>query len=158
MWATCADAALLVLVDAALEVVEPELLVDRVVVPGVVAVAAVVLRVVVVLALGVVAPAVVGVEEVPLEVVLEPEAVELWPTQLVSEPALMVKGAEDAVAPVWSRMVRPMDVPASMLATHVTESLLVVGKVWRAAAPGWLPGRMLTMYGGVPPPQVSRMG
>jgi hypothetical protein len=44
----------------------------------------VVLRVVVVLPLGVVAPAVVGVEEVPPELVLEPEAVELWPTQLVS--------------------------------------------------------------------------
>jgi hypothetical protein len=32
MWATCADAALLVLVDAAPEVVEPELLEGRVVV------------------------------------------------------------------------------------------------------------------------------
>jgi hypothetical protein len=128
----CADAALLVLVDAAVEVDEPELLEDRVVVPGVVAVAVVEGRVVVP-ELGVVAPAVGEVAEVPLELglvpVLEPVPLELWPTQEVSVPELMVKGAEDAVAPVESRMVRPMDVSAAMLATHVTDSLLVSGKV-----------------------------
>jgi hypothetical protein len=71
---------------------------------------------------GVVAPATLG------DVDPEPEELELLPTQLVSatgnvctmftqflkpnsRPGLTVNGADWAVAPVESRMVRPRDVP-----------------------------------------------
>jgi len=41
--------------------------------------------------------------------------------QLLEDPALMVKGAEEAVVPILSRMVRPMEVPAAMLVGHVRD-------------------------------------
>jgi len=122
-WTACVDAALLVVagfvVDVPAEV--PVVLVARVVVTagllGVVSGVEVVTDV-----LGVVAPAVVGVVPVAVEL---PEVVGFFPTQEVSDPVLMVNGADDAVDPVESRMVRPMDVPAAMLAIHVTEVLVV---------------------------------
>jgi len=98
--------------------------------------------------LALVAPAVVGLAVVgPVEPEPEPEEVGFFPIQLVSDPLLMVNGADCAVVPVESRMVRPMDTPPAILAIHVRELLVVEGKVTRAAAPGWLPGRILTKYG-----------
>jgi len=94
-----------------------------------------------------------GVEEVPLALVAPavvgevepvPEEVGFFPTQLVSDPVLTVNGADSAVVPVESRIVRPIDVCAAMLATHVIWVSFVGGKVTRACAPGWPPGRMLT--------------
>ncbi|MBH0014579.1 hypothetical protein I6F66_21260 [Pseudoalteromonas sp. NZS100_1] len=70
----------------------------------------------------------VGVPDVGLEVPEEvseevseapPELVGSFPTQLESEPELIVNGAELAVVPVLSRRVRPMDVPAAMFTVHV---------------------------------------
>jgi len=108
-----------------------------------------------------------GAEEVPLALVAPavvgeawpvPEEVEFVPRQLVSEPLLTVNAAEDSVVPVESRIVRPRDVPAVKLATHVTESPLVCGKDTRDWALGWPPGRMLTKYGAWPPVHVSNIG
>jgi len=62
--------------------------------------------------------------EAPLALPAEVLAAEVDPAELVKQledPELMVNGAEEAVAPVLSRMVRPTEVPASMLVAHVRE-------------------------------------
>lgn len=53
----------------------------------------------------------------------DPAGVEALPEELkqVVVPGLMVNGAEEAVVPVLSRMVRPTEVPAAILTTHVRE-------------------------------------
>jgi hypothetical protein len=76
---------------------------------------------------------------------LDPDAEELPPPfkQLVSDPELIENAAEEAVAPVLSRMVRPMEVPAAMSVFHVSEVPLCWPRFSRAVAVGWFPGRML---------------
>jgi len=75
----------------------------------------------------------------------EPPEAELPPPfkQLVSDPPLIVNGAEEAVVPVLSRMVRPMEVPAAMSVFHVNEVPVCWPRFSRAEAVGSLPGRML---------------
>jgi len=58
-------------------------------------------------------------------------------------PGCTVNGADWAVAPVLSFRVRPIEVPAAILTVHVRDVLVVAGKVWRAVAVGWFPGRIL---------------
>jgi hypothetical protein len=77
---------------------------------------------------------------------LDPEAAEEvpdpLPTQLVEDPALIVKAADWAVAPVLSRRVSPMEVPEAISVVHVNEVPVCWPRFSRAAAPGWFPGRM----------------
>lgn len=75
---------------------------------------------------GVVADEVVDVlaPETELAGVLAPEVDEMLPVlvkQALLLPALTVKGADSAVVPVLSRMVRPIEVPAAILVLHVRE-------------------------------------
>jgi hypothetical protein len=63
--------------------------------------------------------------------------------QDVEDPALMVNGADWATSPVLSRRVRPIEVPAAMFATQVTEVLFCWPRFSRAAPLGLAPGRML---------------
>jgi len=63
--------------------------------------------------------------------------------QLVSDPPLIENAAEEAVAPVLSRIVRPMEVPAAISVFQVSEVPLCWPRFSRAVAVGWLPGRML---------------
>jgi len=60
-------------------------------------------------------PVAAEVEEPPLEAEL---------VKQLLDPALMVKGADEAVLPVLSRIVRPMEVPAAILVFQVSEVLL----------------------------------
>lgn len=78
--------------------------------------------------------------------------------QDVSGPGWTLKGADWPEAPVLSLMVRPREVPGGKLTLHVMELPGCVGKLKRAGAVGWLPGRMLKKYGGVPPLQVNKEG
>jgi len=96
-----------------------------------------------------------GVEVLPppaaTELLLDPAGVEdppeLWleplPTHDEELPGWMVKAADCAVAPVLSRRVKPMEVPDAMSVVHVKEVPDCWPRFSRAAAPGWLPGRML---------------
>lgn len=78
-----------------------------------------------VVAAGVVADEMAGVlaPETELAGVLAPEAVEMLPVLVKHAllPELIVKGADSAVVPVLSRMVRPIEVPAAILVLHVRE-------------------------------------
>jgi hypothetical protein len=49
----------------------------------------------------------------------EPEAALVDLPMQDEDPELMVKAADDAVVPVLSRIVNPMDVPAAMSVAHV---------------------------------------
>jgi len=89
---------------------------------------------------------------------VEPVAPELALKQLESGPALILKAAEDPVAPVLSRMVNPIEVPAAMFTFHVKDVPVRPVNCSNGWALGSLPGRMLKKYGGVPPDQVRRMG
>jgi len=51
----------------------------------------------------------------------EEELLDPLPTQLVEDPALIVKAADWAVAPVLSRRVNPMEVPEAISDDHVNE-------------------------------------
>jgi len=64
-------------------------------------------------------------------------------TQAEEAPGLIVNAADCAMAPVLSRRVSPMEVPAAMLAVHVREVPVCWPRSWRAGEPGELPGRML---------------
>jgi len=64
------------------------------------------------------------------------------PMQVVV-PGLIVKAADCAMAPVLSRRVKPMEVPAAKLVLHVYEVPVCWPRSCRAAEPGELPGRML---------------
>lgn len=79
-----------------------------------------------------------GVDPAP-----EPEPWLDPPIQLVLEPELMEKAADCAVAPVLSRRVKPMEVPAAISVVHVNDVPFCWPRSSRAAALGWLPGRML---------------
>jgi hypothetical protein len=105
-----------------------------------------------VVVVGVVGGAVVGVTGVALLVVAPPPVVvpvlggveELEAVrQAVLELSWTVKAADWARAPVLSRRLRPREVPAVILTVHVIEEPVWVPKSIRAAAVGWLPGRML---------------
>lgn len=63
-------------------------------------------------------------------------------TRLYLHPALIVKAADWAVAPVLSRRVNPMEVPAAISLDHVNEVPVCWPRFSRAAALGWFPGRM----------------
>lgn len=95
---------------------------------------------------------VVGVTGVVLVVVAPaPEVVPVLGTvaegaavrQAVLVFAWTVKAADWARVPVLSRRLRPREVPAVTLTVHVSEVPVWVPKSRRAAAVGWLPGRML---------------
>ena len=53
-----------------------------------------------------------------------------------------MKAADWAVAPVLSRRVNPMEVPAAISVVHVNEVPVCWPRFSRAAALGWFPGRM----------------
>lgn len=69
------------------------------------------------------------------------------PRQLESELDWTVTGEEKATAPVESRSWKVIEVPAAMFAVHVRKVPLCCPKSWRAAAPAWPPGMMLTNTG-----------
>jgi len=119
-------------------------------------------RVVVMLIVPEVVPEELPVPELVLPVLDVPDAVpEDEPEafrQEVSPPAWMVKAADWPEVPVLSLIVRPRDVPTGKLTVHVRVLPVCVGKLNRGGAVGWLPGRMLKKYGGVPPLQVKREG
>lgn len=69
------------------------------------------------------------------------------PLRQEEPPSWTVKGAEEAVAPVLSRRLRPREVPEVMLTVHVSEVPDCWPKLIRAAAEGCPPGRMETKYG-----------
>jgi hypothetical protein len=79
-------------------------------------------------------------DEPDAEPVAEPAADE---DKQPADPALTVKAADCAVAPVLSRRERPMEVPAAMSVDQVYEVPVWVPRLSRAAAEGWLPGWML---------------
>jgi len=56
--------------------------------------------------------------------------------QLVELPCRMGNGADDAVAPVLSRSVRPMEVPAGRFTSHVTDVEFCWPRSSRACALG----------------------
>jgi hypothetical protein len=91
-----------------------------------------------------------GVElelEAPLALPAEVLAADVDPAalvkQLLEDPALMVNGADWAMSPLLSRIVRPMEVPAARLVGHVTEVPVCWPRSWIAGAPGWPPGWIL---------------
>jgi hypothetical protein len=108
-------------------------------VPGAVVMGAVGVLAGEVVAGGVVTAEVVDPPELVLPPVVDPPPVR----QEVSLLAWVVKVPDWARVPVLSRKSKPRVVPAVMLTTHLCERSVVEGKLIRAAAEGWLPGRML---------------
>lgn len=88
-----------------------------------------------------------GVEPTGVEPagVLEAALPELADKQLVSGPLLMVKAADWARAPVLSRSVRPMEVPAAILVFQVKILPWRPVNCSSASPPGVAPGRILYM-------------
>jgi hypothetical protein len=91
---------------------------------------------------------------------LEPSVVTTcgWFKQVFERPDSMRKDGESAVAPVLSRMKTETNVPAAILMFQINEVPGCSPRSSRGGGSCSPPGRMLKLYGEVPPSQVNRVG